>query len=333
MESVAKETDPRLVCIRDVPYRSSGTSPRAVLDIYYDQGVVRRSVASRPVLFCVHGGFWCWGDKGGAQEMAVHLAQRGYCVVAPSYTLSRLSKAAKYVLKGVLVYSFLTALFAIATAPYTGGSHVYVSLVVLVWVVYFLLLVRDSMTSAGDIHPCHVEDLAAALLWTQQHIHQHHGDASCVSLLGYSAGGHLVALLANSPLLQVGLTSPIRAVICISGVFSHVWFQELWGAAFILDNVFGEGADLREAFPYHKVTERTPPHLLICAERDFSLKRHAYDYSRALQEAGVCVQYQTYDNNNHLSIRKYWACENQLVLRDICTFLDLHVHATSTPNK
>ena len=49
------------------------------------------------------------------------------------------------------------------------------------------------------MHPAHVQDVAAAINWVYHNIDRFGGDPSRISLLGHSAGAHLVALVATNP--------------------------------------------------------------------------------------------------------------------------------------
>jgi acetyl esterase/lipase len=71
-------------------------------------------------------------------------------------------------------------------------------------------------------HPAHVQDVAGAVAWTRRHIAEYGGDPQRIYLLGHSAGGHLVSLLATdaSYLKAEGLTTAdIKGVIAVSGVY------------------------------------------------------------------------------------------------------------------
>lgn len=49
------------------------------------------------------------------------------------------------------------------------------------------------------MHPAHVQDVAAAIDWVYRNIQRYGGDSRRISLLGHSAGAHLVALVATNP--------------------------------------------------------------------------------------------------------------------------------------
>jgi acetyl esterase/lipase len=83
-------------------------------------------------------------------------------------------------------------------------------------------VVVNYRLSPGVKHPEHIQDVARAFAWTQKHIAEFGGRPDRVYLLGHSAGGHLVSLLATdeSYLRAEGLRSEdIRGVIAVSGVY------------------------------------------------------------------------------------------------------------------
>ncbi|MCB1216123.1 alpha/beta hydrolase [bacterium] len=69
-------------------------------------------------------------------------------------------------------------------------------------------------------HPAHIEDVAAAYAWISENISDFGGDPEHISIMGHSAGAHLVALLgADERWLEAhGLPlNDIDAVICLDG--------------------------------------------------------------------------------------------------------------------
>ncbi|MSQ97523.1 MAG: alpha/beta hydrolase [Gemmataceae bacterium] len=160
-------------------------------------------------------------------------------------------------------------------------------------------------------HPEHIKDLARAFAWTKQHIGDHGGDPQQMFLVGHSAGGHLVALLATDEqyLKAHGCSSAdIRGVVGVSGVYeipAGPTEVELGGnspRSFRLDevaplrgsiaasdgnapkksglpvrvNIFGPifGNDPRArqaASPIHHVRPGLPPFLFLTAEKDLPL--------------------------------------------------------------
>ena len=165
--------------------------------------------------------------------------------------------------------------------------------------------------SPGVKHPEHIKDLARAFAWTRKHIAEHGGRTGEIFLMGHSAGGHLVALLATDEkyLKAEGCrTTDIKGVIGLSGVYNippgktDVHLGGHSDDSFRLDEmaplrrasaasktpeggggglpvsvnvfgpVFGEDAkDRLAASPVHYVRPGLPPFLLLNAEKDLPL--------------------------------------------------------------
>lgn len=162
--------------------------------------------------------------------------------------------------------------------------------------------------SPGVKHPEHMKDVARAFAWTHDHIAAYGGRPDQIFLVGHSAGGHLVSLLATDEkyLRAEGLrTADIKGVVSISGVY-HLPAGDLGvrlgGAsplAFSLDEMapvrgeggwswsrraalpgmpvsvdiygpaFGDELGVREdASPLTHVRAGLPPFLILCAEND-----------------------------------------------------------------
>lgn len=160
-------------------------------------------------------------------------------------------------------------------------------------------------------HPEHAKDIARAIAWTKTHIAEHGGDPGQLFLVGHSAGGHLVALLATDSryLNDEGMSvADIRGVVGISGVYrippgstdveiggsTHLGIRldEMSpirgvGTAFdvkgreksglpvsinVFGPAFGDDAEIRRAAsPITHVHPALPPFLLLSAEKDLPL--------------------------------------------------------------
>jgi acetyl esterase/lipase len=195
--------------------------------------------------------------------------------------------------------------------------------------------------SPGVRHPEHVQDLARAVAWTRKNIAEHGGGPERIYLLGHSAGGHLVALLATdeSYLKAEGLTgAAIKGVIAADGVYriphgSMDFTVGGWGTrAFRLDqmyplrtdmsplpnlpipgipgnlNVFGPvfGDDPKErdnASPVTHVRRGLPPFLILSADHDLpTLPEMADEFQKALLRAGCDSRLLKLEKRNHNSL-------------------------------
>jgi len=130
--------------------------------------------------------------------------------------------------------------------------------------------------------------------------------------MGHSAGAHLVSLLCldESHLINMRVpksaVSSIRALICISGVYSQERLKKkLGGVKLYLEPVFGPVASKwSEAFPLKHVRAGAPPFLLLNAEFEMNLGLHSHsaDFFDALKASGVRVVRQIVPCTNHISI-------------------------------
>ena len=189
-------------------------------------------------------------------------------------------------------------------------------------------------------HPEHIKDVAQAVAWVKDNIEKYGGRTDQIFLMGHSAGGHLVSLLATDDqyLTAEGMTrKDIRGVICMSGVYSipeggvDVTFGGQAKNAFRIDSMFplrrdstAEGLpvpgipanvdlfhftfgsdvkDREKASPIHHVRPGLPPFLLFSAENDLpSLPKMAKDFHEKLQQSGCQSRYLTVPERNHNSV-------------------------------
>jgi acetyl esterase/lipase len=189
-------------------------------------------------------------------------------------------------------------------------------------------------------HPEHVRDVARAVAWTRAHIAEYGGDPGRIFLMGHSAGGHLVALLATDEtyLRAEGLkTADVKGVIASSGVYdipagavaitlggsgptacgldqhfplrgdSGAWLNGFVPAFPLAVNIYSPpfGEDLKDrerASPLKHVRPGLPPFLILVAEKDLpTLAGMAEVFHRALREAGCDAQLLRLDRRNHNS--------------------------------
>ncbi len=187
-------------------------------------------------------------------------------------------------------------------------------------------------------HPDHVKDVARAVAWTQAHIAQFGGDPQRLFLLGHSAGGHLVSLLATDEtyLKTEGLKSEyIKGVISVGGVYHitpggvelgvggngpkavgvdqmmpvrgpsgfsfNLPFSGLPMTVDVFGPVFGDDPKARaDASPLNHVRPGLPPFLIIHAGRDLpTLPPTASEFHKALLAAKCDAQLLKIAHRNH----------------------------------
>lgn len=156
-----------------------------------------------------------------------------------------------------------------------------------------------------DVHPAHIEDVAAALGFLRRSAGESNIRMDRVCLAGHSSGGHLVSLLALHPgyLQSAGVGfHQIGGVISISGVYDLTSFGNL-GASY-LGQAFGpETHSYSDASPIFHVRPGTPPFFLAYAEHDYpGAKEQAEHFAAALKKHGGSAKVLRVEGRDHVSI-------------------------------
>jgi acetyl esterase/lipase len=159
------------------------------------------------------------------------------------------------------------------------------------------VVVTNYRLSPGVKHPEHVKDVARALAWTYKNVGKHGGNPDAITLVGHSAGAHLVSLVTTdaSYLKELGLkTNVIKGVVPISGPFDV--------PDGFLTNVFGKYA--QKAAPLRFVREDLPPFLIFYADKDMigCDKAPSEAFCKALKGKKVTATTVEVKDSNHLDI-------------------------------
>lgn len=175
-------------------------------------------------------------------------------------------------------------------------------------------LVRYRLSTSHP-HPAQIDDLATAFAYLLRNATKHRYDPRRVYLVGHSAGGHLVSLLAldKQYLAKHRIESgSIAGVVGLSGIYS----LDTEGAApfhkAAVQLAFGtEAATLDSVSPLRHVRERAPPFLLLNPEKDLpQLQLQARQFADGLAAASVEVDYLVIPRLDHLSIARPTAAGN-----------------------
>ena len=191
------------------------------------------------------------------------------------------------------------------------------------------------------VHPEHIKDVARAVRWTRDHIAPYGGNPERIFLLGHSAGGHLVSLLATDAtyLKAEGLSShDLKGIISFSGVYRispgsmEVFLGGPGSRSFRLDQVyplrsetgrlpvlpplgvaikvdpfgpaFGNDPKGRtDASPVSHVHRGLPPFLILVGDQDLpTLQDMAEEFHKALLREGCTSRLLLVKNRNHNSL-------------------------------
>lgn len=305
-----------MICTRDISYNG-----QCELDVFQPACI---SDGPLPAVVVVHGGAWTFGNREYAHDIARHICHANYIVVTPGYTLSSIDRRAVTM---TVLYT-LSIICSVMIVCGTFERYIFILFTIMVCILSVIYLITREPTN--DAHPTHVSDIADSIRWVLLHISEHGGDPSRIALVGHSAGAHICSLVAcNTRFLhRVGVeASVIKAVVGLSGVYSDVRMLQTRIGTEILINAFGLHPQYYDAFPLYHVRASVPAHLLINADRDYTLKRHTYDFYTALVSRGVPCETRVYPNTTHFSIRHYWDGANRAVRDDILLFLSTHLRS------
>lgn len=165
----------------------------------------------------------------------------------------------------------------------------------------FVVVVPDYRLVPQVVFPAFVDDGAAALRWTVDHIAEFGGDARRIGVAGHSAGAYNAMMLA----LDTGFArragvgpGAVRAVVGIAGPYD---FLPLDSASTIA--AFGQTPDLDRTQPVHFVRSDAPPALLLTGDADDTVRpRNAIRLDAALKRAGAVSDLKIFPGLGHIGI-------------------------------
>jgi len=192
----------------------------------------------------------------------------------------------------------------------------------------FIAVLPDYRLYPQVTFPAFIEDGAAAVRWTRDHISKYGGDTNQIYLMGHSAGSHTAALLTldGHYLQAVGLDrSVIRATAGLSGPYDFPSLPENRA-------VFGREANDPTIDPQIEpitfVDGKAPPMLLVHGLRDTIVDpTNSASLAMRIHRAGGEVKHITYPNRGHggvviaLAWPNQWLCP---VLADVTEFFNEH---------
>ena len=171
----------------------------------------------------------------------------------------------------------------------------------------FFSMSIDYRLVGGSPAPAPYQDVLCAIRWVHAHASEYNVDPNRIYLIGQSAGGHMVSLVATlgeGPYKRVGGgdadRDDVRAVISVAGAYDLNTLS--WGNLWTPSNEDVDAAR-RLASPLAHVTASTKPILIIHSDDDRSVPvQQAMDMTKALQKAGVRHRFVHYTDKGHMGI-------------------------------
>lgn len=151
-------------------------------------------------------------------------------------------------------------------------------------------------------HPLPLEDARWALRWVRAHVEEYGIDPGRVGMLGFSAGGHLVATAATYEELDVEKSAGGRPDFTVL-IYPVISMKPPWGHSGCRDNLLGPGADLAlvdRLCSEDWVTAATPPAFLVHSSADSVVpSQNSVAYYLALRRAGVPAALHIFEHGEH----------------------------------
>lgn len=171
---------------------------------------------------------------------------------------------------------------------------------------FFAMTISYRLVGATPA-PAAYQDVQTAIRWVHAHAGDYGIDPNRIYMIGNSAGGHLVSLVATlgeGPYERIGgwedARSDVRAVISASGAYdlNTLSWGNLWTPL--------EGDPIvarRLASPMHQIGADTKPILVIHSDDDRSVDiQQAIDMVAALDRAGAVHRFVHYRDRGHMSV-------------------------------
>jgi acetyl esterase/lipase len=165
----------------------------------------------------------------------------------------------------------------------------------------FVVVMPDYRKVPAVRFPAFVEDGAAAVAWTCDHIADFGGSPRRIALAGHSAGAYIAAMLALDPrwLRSLALEpAVVRGAVALCGPYDFHPFTDRRAAAAM------EGVvDPASTQPVHVARPGGPPMLLVTSTGDTDVKpRHAIALARRLRTLGSPVELRLYRGLSHAGV-------------------------------
>ncbi len=186
---------------------------------------------------------------------------------------------------------------------------------------FFAMTIDYRLAKATPAPACY-QDMLCAVRYVRAHAAQYHVDPNRIFLIGQSAGGQMVSLLATlgeGPYKKTGgwneQSAEVRAVISVCGPYELNTLD--WGKLWTPIGA-DETAARREASPIVHVKAGIKPILILHSDDDKSVPiKQAVDMAEALQKAGARHKFLHYTDKGHMQIVDYVIRESVAFIKDV----------------
>ena len=189
----------------------------------------------------------------------------------------------------------------------------------------YVAVIIDYRLVPNVEYPAFIEDCAAGLTWTVEHVAAHGGDPSRIALMGHSAGAYnAIMLILATRYLAPDVAARVKAFIGLSGPYDFYPFDVP-----VSLRTFGAVRDPKDTQPVHLVRPGLPPVLLLTGDRDMLVQpRNTVALAARLRATGNSVIETHYPGLGHagtLLALGAWGRHRGPVLKDTIAFLRAHL--------
>lgn len=157
----------------------------------------------------------------------------------------------------------------------------------------YLAVLPDYRLIPTVEYPTFLEDVAAAIAWTNAQIGAHGGDPARLAVMGHSAGAYNAVMSALDP--SLGVSDLIRAAVGLSGPYDFYPYD-----VDVTRRTFREAPDPEATQPVNLVTAAAPPMLLASGDADRTVfPRNTIALAARLRQANVEVEERHYPGVTH----------------------------------
>ncbi|MCR9269635.1 MAG: alpha/beta hydrolase [Hyphomonadaceae bacterium] len=189
----------------------------------------------------------------------------------------------------------------------------------------------EEFSSTGVQHPEHIEDVARAFAWLHENASEYGLEVDELFVGGFSAGGHLSALLAMDDryLRAHGLSvSEIRGALPVAGGYDledyYTAIAEGLGEDIAIGHVlgvFGPREGLREASPLTYLDQAEIP-MLVLTEGQTADYTRVFEDAVTAQDKSSLIQFSYYDDETHASLLASLSLETSPARSEMIAFID-----------
>ena len=189
----------------------------------------------------------------------------------------------------------------------------------------YVVVIPDYRRYPDDTFPAIIDDARSAVEWVKTHIAAYGGDHQQLFLMGFSAGGHLAAMLTlNEAYLAAETHQSLQGFIGLAGPYDFEVkkpYQRI---------VFGPPENYHNTRLTHFVDGTEPPLLLLYGNDDELVgPSNVVNLTTKIQQCGGQVETHRYDGIDHVGLLASLSIlqRKSAVTDTVIQFLRQHVHA------